>query len=317
MAVAVTLASCSNDDDITTGGTPSPSFGGLDNKEVAFTTNLGAVSRGATSITSLDKFCVYGILNDNGTKSMYMRNVPFSLQGTYFKSADTNVKYYWPTSGKLTFYAFYPQPDNDMNEYLEDEAYPCYDLNGTEDVVYAKSDEVSYAPVVPLKFNHAMSQIHLRLQQNKPADGLEYKVASVKLCSPQGGTFDLSVYGAKQPWLPVSTSKPVTWTEDFPATISNGNSVTAEEFFMSTPFNRSKFPDSDVYFLVDYQVYQNGVMVENHSGANAVRYDISDNWNAGTSYIYTLKFQSSSAGMEIIFSSEIADWTTDNKSVIL
>jgi len=164
-AAAVALAACSNDDTIAVNQ-------GI---EEANTINFSTIVEGQTraaGITSGNLLSFYVTAN-RGT-DIYFGEAPvqFAKDNTTdpvsYRSA---TKYYWPSEGKLDFYAFAPATGTTITrtDSTQFSVTPAVNPASQEDFVYGvvrQQDKTSGGNGVALNFRHAMSDVIIQLKNS-------------------------------------------------------------------------------------------------------------------------------------------------------
>lgn len=178
-AAAVALAACSNDDTITV------NQGIEEANTISFNTIVEGQTR-ATGITSSSLTSFYVTAN-RGNEIYFGGTTPV----TFTKNTSTDpatyrsaTKYYWPSEGKLDFYAFAPAEGTTITR--EDSTgfsvTPATTPSAQEDFVYAvvrQQDKVSGGNGVPINFRHAMSNVIIQLKNT--ASDLDVTVGNVSI----------------------------------------------------------------------------------------------------------------------------------------
>ncbi len=161
-AAAVALAACSNDDTITVNQ-------GI---EEANTINFSTIVEGQTraagiTTATLESFYVTA---NRGSDIYFGGETPvtFTKDGetTSYRSA---TKYYWPSEGKLDFYAFAPATGITRTDSTQFSVTPAATPSSQVDFVYGvvrQQDKASGGNGVQLNFRHAMSNVIIQLKNS-------------------------------------------------------------------------------------------------------------------------------------------------------
>lgn len=167
-AAAVALAACSNDDTITVNQ-------GI---EEANTINFSTIVEGQTRAAGIttDNLTSFYVTANRGSEIYFGATpVEFRKDGetTSYRS---NTKYYWPSEGKLDFFAFAPAAGTGSTITRTDSTHfsvtPAAAPASQQDFVYGvvrQQDKASGGNGVALNFRHAMSDVIIQLK-NSSAD---------------------------------------------------------------------------------------------------------------------------------------------------
>lgn len=177
-AAAVALAACSNDDTIAVNQ-------GI---EEANTINFSTIVEGQTravGITSGNLLSFY--VTANRGDEIYFGEAP--VQFAKNNSTDpatyrSETKYYWPSEGKLDFYAFAPATGSTITrtDSTHFSVTPATTPASQEDFVYGvvrQQDKTSGGNGVALNFRHAMSNVIIQLKNS--ATDLDVTVGNVAI----------------------------------------------------------------------------------------------------------------------------------------
>ena len=177
-AAAVALAACSNDDTIAVNQ-------GI---EEANTINFSTIVEGQTravGITSSNLLSFYVTAN-RGT-DIYFGEAPVQFakdNSTDPVSYRSETKYYWPSEGKLDFYAFAPATGTTITrtDSTHFSVTPATAPASQEDFVYGvvrQQDKTTGGQGVALNFRHAMSDVIIQLKNT--ASDLDVTVGNVAI----------------------------------------------------------------------------------------------------------------------------------------
>ena len=274
-----------------------------------------ALDTRATELTAsgLGEFYVTA-LTDAGEN--YFTDIEFS-DGDGDNSFTSEKDYYWPASGNLNFYAYYPSATdlgaaisiNSTAKTLTDYA-PAADIAEQKDFVMAKTvgSKAENAAGVALVFNHQLSQIEIKGKNENV--GYVIKVKGVKIVNAaESGTF----YFALSKWVAseeLTTYGPIEYKKvdetdeiqeiDAPLTLTaNAQSLMGGKGnAMLIPQNRpawvadTETDGSYVAFLVQAET-ATGVRVfptEEGEDYDWVAKPIAFDWAGGYKYTYTFDF---------------------------
>ncbi len=172
---AMTMASCSNDEDVTVNN----------GKAIDFRASMGSRAT-ETTTDNLNSIHVTALDGEN----LFFENVEFSKEGTSFSSA---TKYYWPANdNELTFYAYSPAANGlggtlatDKDGLKVTDFVPAAKISEQVDFVTAKATgkkSVNEASGVALTFNHQLAQIEVKAKTTNGSYNL--KVYGVRIANP-------------------------------------------------------------------------------------------------------------------------------------
>ena len=178
-AAAVALAACSNDDTI------AVNQGIEEANTINFSNTIveGQTRAAGIETATLESFYVTA----NRGSEIYFGETPveFEKDGstTSYRSA---TKYYWPSEGKLDFYAFAPAAGTGSTITRTDSTHfsvtPATTPETQEDFVYGvvrQQDKASGGNGVALNFRHAMSNVIIQLKNS--ATDLDVTVGNVSI----------------------------------------------------------------------------------------------------------------------------------------
>lgn len=162
-AAAVALAACSNDDTITVNQ-------GI---EEANTINFSTIVEGQTRAVGIEtaNLTSFYVTAKRGNDIYFAEDpVTFTKDGstTSYRSA---TKYYWPSEGKLDFYAFAPATGSTITrtDSTHFSVTPATTPSTQEDFVYGvvrQQDKTTGGNGVALNFRHAMSNVIIQLKNS-------------------------------------------------------------------------------------------------------------------------------------------------------
>lgn len=295
------LTSCSEDEDFVQST--------VDNTTIAFATQSAkkAMTRSGATVSSLDKFTVSAVDNEN---TPYFSGVQFNYNDAagVFLSA---TPYYWPSSGSLSFYAI----SNPGAVTLNDRNVPMYrytDWQGEDDLVAATVQTGEKTIPYPLTFQHVLSQVSISVEAFDKKEQLTYKLTSVEMEAPCTGTYSFAEETAGfGSWdIDNSSSKTYSFADGLPLTFSQDGTLSCSNVY----WNILPVKDGKITFKVGYQVFQNGQMIAEYGGATAKRCEVgSPNLMSGKRYIYNLQL---TRGTEdaITFTTSVNDWDSQASS---
>ena len=292
---AVFQSSCS-EDDFTTQST-------IDVNTIAFATNKAMTStRSAETITSINKFIVSAVNNDNTT---YYSNEDY-IYDSGSRTFKSSTPHYWPTTGTLSFYAI-----SDAGSYAVDAnnvpQFSYTNWPAEKDLVAATVLAGEKQNPYPLNFKHLTSQILVSAEAQDKTQEMTYKLVSVKLITPSTGEYHFAdATGGVGTWTIDNTStSEYSYSTALPRTFKQNGQVALSSCY----WNILPVTDGTMSFVIEYQVLQNGKIITDNTGVNAKTCTIdSPNLEAGKRYNYNFQLAVGSHE-EIAFSVYIADWS--------
>ena len=289
------MASCSEDELAS-----APSF---DSNAIAFATQSAnrAMTRSGATINTIDKFTVSAVDEDN---TPFFSGVEFTYNGAtgVFHSS---TPYYWPLSGSLNFYAI-SDPGSVSLDAHNAPMYAYENWNGETDLVAATVLAGEKQIPYPLVFQHVLSQVYVSAEAKDKTEQYTYKLTSVEMTTPCNGTYSFAdaTAGTGSWEIDKNSSKEYTFADALPLSFNETGSVNTG----STYWNILPVADGKILFKVGYQVFQNGKMIAEFSGANAKTCEVfNPNLVSGKRYVYNFLL---TRGTEdaITFTTSIVNW---------
>lgn len=283
---------------------------------------------------SFDVWCVHnaGNITEWGGAA-YFNDVKADYDGGLGGWA-LETKYYWPSTGKLSFVALSPSIAN-TTTYDKTNGFSITSAwsqganeNTIVDLMYSDesrdNEKISFTPDnddnsgahkyngVDLKFNHALSYITFKVKTAAAYSTTKFRLNTITLSGVYTtGTFIQK--HATDPWAEDTTSDPAkvgtyvafTNTPGLPFDHSDAveaNAATGKEIILLP----QALTASQQKITVNYQIStDNGTSWINQEQVADIKGAITS-WEMGKKYIYTITI-----GMnEIIFDPAVADWTT-------
>lgn len=289
------MTSCSKDD-----LTSAPSY---DNNAIAFATKSAykAITRSGATINSIDKFTVSAV---DESETPFFSGVEFSYN-TAKGVFNSNTPYYWPLSGSLNFYAI-SNPGTVSLDAHNTPKYSYENWGGETDLVAATVLSGEKQIPYPLVFQHVLSQVYVSAEAKNKTEQLTYKLTSVEMTTPCNGTYSFAnaTAGIGTWEIDNNTGKEYSFADALPLSFTQTGSVSTS----TTYWNILPVTDGKIQFRVGYQVFQNGQMIAEFSGANAKTCEvITPNLVSGKRYVYNFLL---TRGTEdaITFTMSMADW---------
>ena len=247
------LTSCSEDDF----GTQSV----VDNNTIAFATSKAKVAtRSAETITSINKFTVSAVNDDN---SSFFSNEEFTYNSGsgVFKS---QTPHYWPTTGTLGFYAI----SNIGSHAVDANNVPTYTYTNwaaEKDLVAATVKAGEKEIPYPLNFRHVTSQIYVSAEAENKTEQLTYKLVAVRMTAPSTGTYSFAnATGGVGTWsIDNSKTSEYSYADALPMSFKQNGQIELSSCY----WNILPVTDGELSFQIEYQVLQNGKVVTDHTGS--------------------------------------------------
>jgi len=291
------MTSCSQEEDIV----PSSS---IDSNTIVFATNSPKAklkTRSAETVNSISQFTVSAV---NPDKTPYFSGVQFNYNGGLgvFQSA---TSYYWPLNSALSFYAI----SKPGSVSLDDDNVPHYAYQnwaGETDLVAATVLTGEKTIPYPLIFRHVLSQISVSAEAKDKSEVFTYKLVSVEMTTPCDGTYSFAdATGGMGTWeIDNTSSKEYSFADALPLTFNETGSVNSG----STYWNILPVTDGNITFKVGYQVFQNGKMIADFTGANVKTCNVENpNHLSGKRYVYNFQLTRDTNDV-ITFTTSLADW---------
>lgn len=251
-------------------------------QEIGFKAVTGAMTKAPLSGTTLptdgeNNMVVYASSSETaeGEYASYFDGVEFGWNSTSSDWTGTTPQY-WPESGFLKFKAFYPASVGTASgTATTDVTITGIDISSTQtDILYANltgAQSAETKPVVPLVFNHALSQIVVKAAVT--AEGMtDVNITSVEIVTPHlKGNLKL-------------TGTDATWTSE-----ANASNLVMENNISSTDLTITALelgtgalviPSAQTSLKITYSV--KGFSKEETK-------ELTGNWVKGNKYIYNLK----------------------------
>lgn len=288
------LSSCSEDDF----GTQSV----VDNNTIAFATNKAkSMTRSAETITSINKFTVSAVNNDN---SSFFSNEEFTYNSGsgVFKS---QTPHYWPTTGTLSFYAI-----SNIGAYSTDAnnapKYTYSNWEAEKDLVSATVKAGEKETPYPLTFRHVTSQIYVSAEAENKDDELTYNLISVKMTTPSTGTYSFAnTTGGMGTWeIDNTKTSQYSFGEALPMSFKQNGQIELSSCY----WNILPVSDGNIYFRIEYQVLQNGKVICDYTGDKYKECTVEKpGLVSGKKYRYNFKL-TRNVSSEITFVASMTDW---------
>lgn len=214
---------------------------------------------------------------------------------------------YWEANETYRFAAFAPDINSATATFNYDDGHVdltgyVADINNPEDLVYAKSNDITTTSEtgnspVDLSFNHVLSWVKINFV-NGFADGTKLTITNVDITGVLGtAVFTNGAFGTpetEQDFTPVSFSQ----------TAENGHTETVD--FTAIPQNITSFVIS---FNVTVETADGNKVAENEPKTAT----LSVNWVANNIYSYTATIDGTTIGMQAIeFNPSVEGWGTTN-----
>lgn len=256
--------------------------------EDTFTVSTKAVTEATASLVQSNGFKVAGVTSAGN--AMFNADASYNSTKSYYETAH---KYYWPSSGTMSFYAVYPK--SQAITVTAGAATLAYASDGNTDLLAAKAAGVS-KPATPssqaLAFDHILSQFIMNAKGDTP--DLTFRVSSVTLSTPGSGTYAYST----GTWTAgaAATKTYFTGTQDIAGT-------TVSTF--GTPL--TVLP-GDVEITVKYKVFDGSIELGDYTKTKTVSLTIGKKCTVNA----TLPFDGAAP---ITFTVTVNAWGTESKDV--
>lgn len=289
------MTSCSEDEQLSL-----PTVG---SNTIAFATqsaNMPMTRSGAT-ITSLNKFTVDAVNTDNTTFFANVQYVYDNTQGLFISS----TPYYWPTTNKLSFYAI-SDPGTVSRDANKVPHYAYADWAGEKDLVAATVLAGEKTIPYPLTFQHVLSQVSVSAEAKDKSEQLTYKLTSVEMETPCDGTYSFAdATGGIGTWeIDNASNNKYSFADALPLSFNETGSVNSGTIY----WNILPVTNGKIKFKVGYQVFQNGKMIAEFSGANTKICEVENpNLASGKRYVYNFLLTRGTENV-ITFTTDIVDW---------
>ena len=284
-----------------------------------------------------ESFHVYGVWSESdlvtwGAATKYMdtdvryREIsPTDITQNYWAS---DVTYYWPKVGKLSFAAYSPAECSGSKSYgetglkIEDFAiegttdkqydlmYSERSLNRTSISQLGSSGTPTYKPGVDIQFKHALSSIKFRAKTDEDYSSTTIKIKKIEISGTKyKGTFteqvvDGSTYRSTPSWAVRSDLTPNNYVayED-----GTGNGITISISDRPVQSNDvillpQDLPDGAM-FTIKYTIQSHGSREIPQTATQTIK-DLTPTWEMGKRYNYTIVFTLN----QIFFTPEVSDW---------
>ena len=309
IAAVATITSCSQNEEF-----ENPA----QNAEINFSTIVSKSTR-AVIIENKDfkKFTAYGYSHGETNFTGVVTSTIMS-SAEYTKGEDggwtTSGRYYWPTSGKVTFFGYGGVATATYAK--EDGKFPTLkytvltDVNKQEDLLVAQQANKSKEnnnPSVNLNFKHALAQVYFKLKGND-AD-LTYTVSKIELNKVRtegtltyGGDPDTSI----GQWAVEDNAS----TGNYAITLNDQKVIgEAEATILNDALTQVMIlmPQSlaGVEVKVTYSAEKGGLEV--HSASEPVTVKLTGNWEAGSKTAYVLSLNGDA--INLTGSSDDTSWS--------
>lgn len=293
------LVSCSEDEDMT--------LSAVDNNTIAFATKQATgkhLTRSGVTLNTLEQFTVSAINADN---TPYFGNEEYVYDNG--KGVFTSqTPHYWPLTGALSFYAI-SNPGTHSVDANNVPRYGYENWGGETDLVAATVLAGEKTIPYPLTFQHVLSQVSVSAEAKDKAEQLTYKLTSVEMETPCDGTYSFAnATGGFGTWeIDNASSKEYSFADALPLSFNETGSVNSG----STYWNILPVANGKIKFKVGYQVFQNGKMIAEFSGANTKICEVENpNLASGKRYVYNFLLTRGTENV-ITFTTDIVDWDSN------
>lgn len=288
------MTSCSQEDDY------APSSG-VDNNAIAFATSPAKATRSAVTISSINKFTVSAVNNDN---TSYFSNETYTYNAGS-AAFTSQTPHYWPLNGSLSFFAISDPgvPSVDANNAPQ---YTYNNWEGETDLVAATVRSGAKEIPYPLTFQHVTSQVYVSAEASDKTEELTYKLISVKMTTPSTGTYSFAPSTGGYGSWEIDNTKTSQYNYNIALPMSFKQNGQIE--LSSCYWNVLPVTDGKIIFDIEYQVFQNAKLIADYTGSNGKKCEAENpNLQSGKKYIYNFKL-SRGTNEVISFTTSIVDW---------
>ena len=303
-AFAAALVSCSQDENLNS----SNDYTELINSgQIAFATANAskADTRAGETLTALSNFYVTAVNNSN---AYYFKEQQFNKEGSVFTSA---TKFYWPTTGTLSFYAV--NYKGTINSTAAVPTYNYTEWDGSKDLVAATVKASEKQIPCPLTFKHLTAKVGYSAKAKDQTEELNYTLYAVRMTTPAKGTYTFA--NASEGTGTWSIDNNTTKTYDFglPASGVTFNQ-TGSNASGNTTFNVLPVTDGNITFEVEYKVLKNGNVISDFTGDNKKTVTVNaPNLTPGKKYVYNFLL-TRGTDETITFSTTVSEWDNNENS---
>lgn len=179
IASITAMNSCSSESD------PINEVTGGDNVEIKLNAGTIGIETKAPikDLTNLSagKIGIYAIDDNTWTASPRINNQSSATDGLGAITFDDSKKYYYPSTGSVNFYAYYPYSESITASGEGTAPSLGFTITGEEDLMYATSvsGDKNTPPTDELNFNHVLTQIQFNVKAGTIPAGI--KLLSIKV----------------------------------------------------------------------------------------------------------------------------------------
>ena len=298
-AFAAALVSCSQDENLNSSNDYTEL---LNSGQIAFATTNA--SRAGETLTELSNFYVTA----ESANGYYFKDQLFTKNGTVFTS---DTKFYWPTTGTLSFYAvnYMGTVNSSFSPYGP--AYDYTDWDGSKDLVVAEVDCSEKQIPCPLTFKHATAKVGYKALAKDQTEELSYSLYAVRMTTPAKGTLAFGISDAQPFPVYWSIDNNTTKTYDYGLPSSGVTfNQTGSNASGNTTFNVLPVTDGNITFEVEYKVLKNGNVISDFTGTNKKTVTVTNpNLTPGKKYVYNFLL-TRGTDETITFSTTVSAWET-------
>lgn len=342
-ALLITLGACTNDES-------APEQNEIGFKAITTNSTRAILAAGGLPTTeSFDVWGYYSTQNENfadieaGENSNFMKEIKIEYITAETKWRNLARKYYWPSTGKIGFYAMYPSgtyntykgttptgPDY-KNNGIKIVDYPINSTTKYTDLMYGYAESGSISSALTLTFQHALSQVlfNLKTAANYPDVKFYVTKISLKNIDTQAG-FQFKLNNTDHGVVPAFDFT-TNWSDNednqisvleyyaksdceivlAPADYANASSIVV------IPQSLKKTLGSESRLVIDYKMAQGVDTNEDGIGddvqTGTVEKVLSNTaWEMGKKYIYNLTFNLN----EISFDPQVSGWISETAETI-
>ena len=286
------------------------------------------------SYKTSESFHVYGVWSEGnlvswGTAKQYMdtkvnyKEISTDIKENYWAS---DVTYYWPKVGKLSFAAYSPADCSGTKSYeatgltianfeIEGTTANQYDLmyserslNRTNSLQLGSGITATYKSGVDIQFKHALSSIKFQAKTSENYSNTTIRIKKIEIGGTYyKGTFNETVtddasYTSSPSWNvdnDIITTNYVAYEDGTGITINTSDQLVKSNDVILLP---QTLPDAAT-FTITYTIQSQGSSEITQIATQTIK-DLTTTWEMGKRYTYTIVFTLN----QIFFTPEVSDW---------
>lgn len=295
--------------------------------EIGFNTAVSHATRAIlTENADFNNFIAYGYAHegdfDGTTTATVMSGAEYTKSGEVWS---TGGHYYWPTSGKVTFFGYAGKgiTKGDVTFAKEAANYPTLKYTVLDEISTQKDLVVAQTPnqtktgdgSASLTFKHALTQVYFKLKGTD--SDLIYSVSKIAIKSARKtGTFTYAAGAVIGSWAPDKTTTADYTISLLPVVEVTGDAadpVVLNDAETQVMILMPQTLDSQVAIEVTYSAEKDGVEV--HSATTPTVINLTGSWGVGAKIAYVLTLNGDN--IKLTGTSDDNSWTPkdENKEV--